>query len=136
MTPDPVQQRPDFTLDQSARMKPAQDLRANSLIEMHLMPDMDADPEYPEFRPCVEEGVDLNWAFPLVVWGPPGIGPEIAQAVNAANARLTDDPRTFERLKATNSQFTPHDLAASQALIAGLDDHTGQLAVHLDLSVR
>ncbi|WP_439562858.1 Bug family tripartite tricarboxylate transporter substrate binding protein [Roseinatronobacter sp.] len=94
------------------------------------------DPEYPEFRPCVEEGVDLNWVSPLVVWGPPGIDPDVALAVNEAISSMADDPDTMARLKATNSQFTPHDLDRSQAAIAALDDHIAQLASHLGLAAR
>lgn len=94
------------------------------------------DPNYPEFQTCLDQGVNVSWIAPLVVWGPAGIDPTVAEAINAAIQRMGDDPTVQERLAAADSSFTPHDLAAAQAILAREDETIRALAQHLGLAAN
>lgn len=93
-------------------------------------------PDYPDYIPCVDQGVDVSWFAPLVVWGPAGMDPATAQAINTALRGMADDATVQQRLAATDSAYVPRDLAESQALIAREDATIDALARHLGLSAH
>ena len=94
------------------------------------------NPDYPEFQTCMDQGVNVSWIAPLVVWGPAGIPAETAEAINTAIRGMGDDPAVMARLATADSSFVPHDLAEAQAIIARESEMIGALARHLGLAAQ
>jgi len=91
---------------------------------------------YPEFPTCIDQGVDVSWIAPLVVWGPAGIDPAIAAQINTVIAGMGDDPLTRQQLDTADSSFQPYDLDEAQALLDHERETIAALARHLGLSAR
>lgn len=91
---------------------------------------------YPEFDTCIEQGVNVSWLAPLVLWGPKGMDPDLVAQINAATANMANDPKTQEQLSKADSSFVYYDVQGAQALIASEDKKIGALAKTLGLSVR
>jgi tripartite-type tricarboxylate transporter receptor subunit TctC len=100
------------------------------------MIDPTPDLDYPEYQTCLEQGVKVSYITALIVWGPPGIAPEVAEKINAAIMKMGDDPVALERLGAADSAFKPYNLQEAQQLVASEDEKFGALARHLGLSAR
>ncbi|MCW1934915.1 Bug family tripartite tricarboxylate transporter substrate binding protein [Pararhodobacter zhoushanensis] len=96
----------------------------------------EADPRYPEFQTCREQGVDVSWIAPLLILGPAGMDPAMTEQINAVIRAMGDDPQVQERLAAADSAFEPYDLAAAHDLVAGEDATIDRLARHLGLSAH
>lgn len=105
-------------------------------LRVLCMVDPVADPNYPEFQTCRDQGVDVSWIAPLVVWGPAGIEPAVAEQINAVIRAMGDNATVQERLAAADSRFVPHDLAEAQAIIARESEMIGALARHLGLAAQ
>lgn len=98
--------------------------------------DPEPHPAYPEFETCIQQGVNVSWLAPLVLWGPPDMDPTLVAEINAATANMATDAKAQEALAKADSVFTYHDVAAAQALIAGEDEKISALAKELGLSAR
>ncbi|MCG6113246.1 MAG: tripartite tricarboxylate transporter substrate binding protein [Paracoccus sp.] len=97
---------------------------------------VDSEPHatYPEYSPCLEQGIGVSWLSPLVIWGPAGMDVDVTARINAIIAGTADDDITQERLAGADSSFTPHDVASSQQLMADEDAKIAGLAEVLGLS--
>jgi tripartite-type tricarboxylate transporter receptor subunit TctC len=100
------------------------------------MVDPTPDADYPEYQTCLDQGVDLSFLAPLIVWGPAGIDPAVAEAINAAIMKMGDNPVVKERLAAADSAFVAYDLKAAHDFVAAEDEKIDALARHLGLSAR
>lgn len=96
--------------------------------------DPEPHPAYPEYQTCVDQGVNVSWLAPLVLWGPPGMDPALVTEIDAATQAMATDPKTQESLAKADSVFTYHDVAATQALIAEEDAKIGKLAATLGIA--
>lgn len=96
--------------------------------------DPEPHPNYPDIQTCIEQGVNVSWLAPLVLWGPPGMDPALVEQINAATRNMATDATAQEALKNADSVFVYHDVAATQALIAAEDEKIGKLAETLGLS--
>lgn len=105
-------------------------------LKVLCMVDPVADPDYPEFETCLDQGVNVSWLAPLVVWGPAGIDPAVAEQINAVIRAMGDNPQVQERLATADSSFVPHDLDEAQAIIARESDMIAALAAHLGLAAQ
>ncbi|MEO1912033.1 MAG: tripartite tricarboxylate transporter substrate binding protein [Paracoccus sp. (in: a-proteobacteria)] len=97
------------------------------------MLDPEGDPDYPEYRACASQGVDIEWLSPLVIWGPAGMDPAITEEINTAIAGMAGDTKVQERLEATDSTFRALSVAEAGALIAHEDAKIAELAESLQL---
>lgn len=93
-------------------------------------------PKYPEFKTALEEGVNMSWISPLIVWGPPGMDPALAQKINAAFANFATDPTAMDQLDKADSSFAYYDLDKTKEILAGEEEKIGGIAAKLGLSVR
>ena len=93
-------------------------------------------PNYPEFETCIEQGVDVNWLAPLVLWGPKDMDPALVARINAATAGMAMDEKAQEQLGKADSTFVHLDVAAAQALMEAENAKIGDLAKALGLSAR
>lgn len=94
------------------------------------------NPRYPEFQTCIDQGVNVSWIAPLVVWGPAGIDPAVAEQINAVIRAMGDDPVTQQQLAQADSSFQPYTLAEAVALIDHENTVIDGLARHLGLSAH
>ncbi|MCB1387968.1 MAG: tripartite tricarboxylate transporter substrate binding protein [Rhodobacteraceae bacterium] len=94
------------------------------------------NPRYPEFETCIDQGVNVSWIAPLVVWGPAGIDPAIADRINAVIRGMGDDATTTEQLASADSSFAPYTLAEADAIIEHENTTIDALARHLGLSAH
>ena len=93
-------------------------------------------PKYPDYKTALEEGVNLSWISPLVVWGPPGMDTALAEKINAAFKNFATDPTAMDQLDKADSSFTYHDLEKVNEIMRGEDEKIGAIAKELGLSVR
>lgn len=98
--------------------------------------DPEPHPAYPEYETCIQQGVNVSWLAPLVLWGPPDMDPEVVQKINTATANMANDAAAQDSLKKADSVFAYHDVAAANALLASEDKKIGVLAQKLGLSAR
>lgn len=114
----------------------ARQFEQTGVMRVLCMTDPDPDPDYPEYRTCREEGIDMSFIAPLIVWGPPGMDPAISEEINTMIRAMGDDPQVQTRLAAADSSFRAYNFAESQEFVAAEDAFLGALASHLGLSVR
>lgn len=100
------------------------------------MVDPTPDPDYPEFQTCLDQGVNVSWIAPLLVLGPAGIDPAVAETINAAIQAMGDDPQVAQSLAAADSTFVAHSLAEANAIVQQEDQHIAELARHLGLAAQ
>lgn len=100
------------------------------------MVDPEPDPDYPEYKTCLSEGVNVSWVSPLIVWGPPGMDKAVAGKINALIAGMGDDPVVKQRLEAADSAFVAYGPDAAEELVAREDAKIEALSRHLGLSSR
>jgi tripartite-type tricarboxylate transporter receptor subunit TctC len=109
---------------------------ANGDMKVLGLLDAEPNPRYAEFVPMMEQGVNVTWLAPLVLWGPPGMDPALVTEINGLIAGMATDPIAQERLAKADSSFVYHDVPATQELIAGEDKKIGALAKTLGLSAH
>ncbi|WP_417208510.1 Bug family tripartite tricarboxylate transporter substrate binding protein [Antarctobacter sp.] len=98
--------------------------------------DPEPHPAYPQYETCIQQGVNVSWLAPLVLWGPKGMDPDLVKAINAATANLATDTAASEALAKADSVFTYYDVDAANALMHSEDEKIGALAEKLGLSDR
>jgi tripartite-type tricarboxylate transporter receptor subunit TctC len=91
-------------------------------------------PAYPEYQTCIQQGVNVSWLAPLVLWGPKGMDPDLVAKINAATANMANDAKAQEALAKADSVFTYYDVRASQELMATEDAKMKALAENLGLA--
>lgn len=111
----------------------AEQFRDAGQMKLFCLLDPTPDPRRPEFRPCQDEGVDVVWLAPLIVWGPPGMDPALAEEINTAIRMMGEDPTVRERLEATDSSFRPYTLSEAHDLVMGEDAKIAELASRLGI---
>lgn len=94
------------------------------------------NPAYPEFKTCIEQGVNVSWLAPLVLWGPKNMAPDLVEQINAATANMATDPKTVKALSKADSSFKFYDVKGSQALIASENQKIKNLADVLGLAAK
>lgn len=92
------------------------------------------NPAYPEFETCIQQGVDVSWLAPLVLWGPKGMEAGLVAQINAATENMATDAKAQEQLSKADSSFTYYDVDGAQALIESEDAKIGALATTLGLT--
>lgn len=92
------------------------------------------EPAYPEFETCNDQGVDVAWISPLLVFGPAGIDEDTAGQINDAIWGMGDDPRVQEALTAADSSFRPYTLDEARDLVGRESEQIRALAQHLGLA--
>ncbi|MBT9386257.1 tripartite tricarboxylate transporter substrate binding protein [Pseudooceanicola sp. CBS1P-1] len=102
-------------------------------LKVLAMIDRDPDPAYPAFVPAVQQGVNVTWLAPLVLWGPKGMDPALVTRINGIVAGMAEDPATRERLAKMSSRFAPLDVAQSRQLVDEEDAKIARLAARLGL---
>ncbi len=100
------------------------------------MVDPVADPDYPEFQTCLDQGVNVSWIAPLLVLGPAGMDPEVAQAINTVIQGMGEDEQVTTALATADSSFVPHSLEEANAIVHQEDEHIAELARHLGLAAN
>ncbi len=115
---------------------PAQQYVQSGDMRVLCMVDPVPNPRYPDMQTCIEQGVDVSWIAPLVVWGPAGIDPAVAEQINAVIRAMGDDAQVQETLATADSSFAPYTLAEAQALVAHESETIGALARHLGLAAN
>ncbi|MBY6048992.1 tripartite tricarboxylate transporter substrate binding protein [Vannielia litorea] len=96
--------------------------------------DPEPHPAYPEYETCVQQGVNVSWLAPLVLWGPKGMDAELVQTINAATAGMAEDATAREALKKADSVFTYYDVGGAADLMASEDAKIKALAEKLGLA--
>ncbi|MBF9036752.1 hypothetical protein HKCCE2091_21165 [Rhodobacterales bacterium HKCCE2091] len=114
----------------AAQYEQAGDMRVLCMI------DPTPHPAYPQFQTCLDQGVDVSWFAPLVLWGPPGMDPDLVERINAATANMANDPVAQEQLANADSVFSYYDVEATQDVIAAEDERIAALAELLGLAAR
>lgn len=106
--------------------------------DMKVLGLMDAErnARYPEFLPMQEQGVNMAWLAPLVLWGPPNMDPALVEEINGLIAGMATDPTAQEQLAKADSSFVYYDVPAANALIAGEDKKIAALADRLGLAAK
>ena len=92
------------------------------------------DPQFPEFIPAVDQGVNISWIAPLVLWGPKGMDPAVVDAINAATKEMGNDPKVKDQLAKMSSAFMYRNVADAQKLISDEDRKIGALADKLGIA--
>lgn len=98
------------------------------------MLDPEPDATYPEYPPCLEQGIDVSWLSPLVIWGPAGMDEAVMAQINALIAGMANDETTQQRLAGADSSFTPRSIEEGQRLMEEQDAKIAGLAAALGLS--
>lgn len=98
------------------------------------MIDAPASPRYPEFVPLVDQGVDMVYIAPLLVWGPPGMDPALVEEINAVIAGMATDEIVQEQLAKADSTFRYYTVEEALALVEAEDAKLGELAQDLGLA--
>lgn len=96
--------------------------------------DPEPHPAYPEYETCVQQGVNVSWLAPLVLWGPKDMDPDLVATINAATAGMAEDATAQDALKKADSVFTYYDVEGAQELMATEDAKIAALAERLGLS--
>lgn len=94
------------------------------------------NPNHPEYKTCIEQGVNVSWLAPLVVWGPKGMDPALVEEINASFANMANDAETQAALTKMDSQFSYYTVDEANAIISSEDEKIGNLAQKLGLSAR
>jgi tripartite-type tricarboxylate transporter receptor subunit TctC len=98
--------------------------------------DAEPNPRYPEFVPMMQQGVNVTWLAPLVLWGPPGMDPALVAEINGLIAGMAIDPTAQDQLAKADSTFVYYDVPAATKLIDGENEKISALAKRLGLSAR
>ncbi|MBD8892653.1 Bug family tripartite tricarboxylate transporter substrate binding protein [Roseibium litorale] len=98
------------------------------------MVDPSPDPDYPDFKTCIDQGVNISWIAPLLVLGPTGIDPEISMEINEAVQGMGEDEQVTKALTAADSSFKPYSLQEADQLVKNEDEKIASLAKHLGLA--
>ena len=104
------------------------DLRVLGMI------DAPANPRYPEFVPLMDQGVNMTYLAPLVLWGPPGMDPELVEEINGLIAGMATDEIAQERLARADSGFRYYNVEEAEALVASENEQLRNLAERLGLA--
>ncbi len=96
--------------------------------------DPEPHPAYPEYQTCIQQGVDVSWLAPLVLWGPKDMDPVLVAEINAATAAMAQDEKAQAALVRADSVFTYYPVDEAQALIQSEDDKIKALAEALGVA--
>ncbi len=96
--------------------------------------DPEPHPAYPEYETCIQQGVNVSWLAPLVLWGPPDMDPALVAEINAATAGMADDATAQEALAKADSVFVYYDVDAANAMMKAEDEKIAALAEKLGLA--
>lgn len=105
-------------------------------MKVLCMIDPVACPEFPDFIPAIDQGVDVSWFAPLVLWGPSGMDPAIVEAINAATKDMGNDPTVAEQLRKMSSAFTYRTVEEAQKLIQDEDNKIKALSEKLGIAAK
>ena len=94
------------------------------------------DPKHPEYVPAIEQGVNVSWYSPLVVWGPKGMDPSVVEKINAATKNMGTDPKVQEQLAKMSSAYTYYNVQEAQELVQKEDDKIKALAEKLGIAAQ
>lgn len=98
--------------------------------------DPEPHPAYPEYETCIQQGVNVSWLAPLVLWGPKDMDAETVATINAATQNMATDVAAQDALAKADSVFKYYDVAAAQALMAEEDAKIAALAKALGLAAN
>ncbi len=95
--------------------------------------DADPAPQYPQFVPAIDQGVNATWIAPLCLWGPKDMDPAIVEAINAATKGMLVDSTVQEQLEKMSETFKYRTVAEVQELLNKEDEKINTLAATLDI---
>lgn len=104
--------------------------------DMKVLCLLDPEPHsaYPEYETCIQQGVNVSWLAPLVLWGPKGMDAGLVEAINSATAGMAEDAAAQDALKKADSVFVYYDVGAAADLLASEDAKIKSLAEVLGLA--
>lgn len=115
---------------------PAKQYVKSGDLKVLCLIDPEPNANYPEFKTCIEQGVNVSWLAPLVLWGPKGMDPQLVAKINAATRNLATDATAQEKLRKADSSFKYYTAEQAAALIASEDQKIEALAKKLGLTKR
>ncbi len=92
------------------------------------------DPAHPEFIPALDQGVNVSWYSPLVVFGPKGMDSALVEKINAATKNMGTDAKVQEQLSKMSSAYKYMTVAEAQELLRKEDAKIKALAENLGLA--
>ena len=96
----------------------AQFEEANKMKVLCLI-DTEKSKQFPQFIPAIDQGVDISWIAPLVLWGPKGMDPAVVEKINTAMKNMTTDEKTQEQLDKMASSFKYYTVDQVNEIISG-----------------
>lgn len=93
-------------------------------------------PNYPDYETCTEQGVNVIWNAPLVLWGPKGMDEGLVAKINAATKNMATDATAQAALANVDSEFVYYDVNAAYDLMLSEDEKIRAVTEKLGLSVR
>ncbi len=81
--------------------------------------DQEPSKQFPQFVPAMDQGVDVTWLAPLVLWGPKGMDPAVVEKINTAMKNMSTDPKVQEQLDKMASSFKYYTVDQVNEIING-----------------
>ncbi|MCA0851054.1 tripartite tricarboxylate transporter substrate binding protein [Salipiger thiooxidans] len=94
------------------------------------------NPDFPEFTPALQQGLDMSWQTPLILFGPAGMDPAVVEAINAATRGMVEDPAILESHEKMGNSYAYKSVEETQALVAEEDARIKNLATTLDITAN
>lgn len=81
--------------------------------------DEEPSKQFPQFVPAKDQGVDVSWLAPLVLWGPKGMDPAVVEKINAATKNMATDPKVADQLDKMASSFKYYNVDQVNTIVNG-----------------
>ena len=91
---------------------------------------------FPEFPTAIEQGVNVFWETPLIVFGPKDMDPAIVQKINAATKGMSEDPAIQESLQKMSSSYIYHPVEEVRHLLTAEDKRISEIAEQLGIAPK
>lgn len=114
----------------------AEQFVAEHKMKVLALTDPEPNPDFPEFVPAVDQGVNVSWQTPLIVFGPAGMDPATVEAINEATRGMADDPAMRDSLKKMSSSYVYRNVADTRAYVDKEDERIAQLAEKLGIAAK
>ncbi|WP_316858625.1 tripartite tricarboxylate transporter substrate binding protein [uncultured Cohaesibacter sp.] len=91
---------------------------------------------FPEFPTAIEQGVNVFWQTPLIVFGPKDMDPAIVQKINEVTKGMSQDPTIQESLEKMSSSYNYHPVEEVQKLLEAEDQRISKIAEQLGIAPK
>lgn len=109
---------------------------AEGKMKVIALVDPEPHPDFPEFIPARQQGVDISWQTPLILFGPAGMDPETVEAINAATRDMASDPGIRESLSKMGNTYAYKTVEQTRAYVIEEDARIARLAETLQISAK